>query len=489
MSRYKDRAIARRAFVKDAVVAAVAASGVSGGLGALTELFAQPARVGRTSDAVAGTQGLRPLNMICLGDSVMWGQGLADVSKFSTRVREWLRREIPSRLVNRFVYARSGATIAPDGTRVEPWMNDPSLGEVPCSYPYIQDQVWIAKQNLADRHGISHEWVDLILLDGGANDVNIRTLLNPDPFFTESDLRSIVTRLCASPMAALIENAHQTFPRAKILVTGYYPIVSAQSDPVGVAALLGGIGLALAVGVPVVLGKLAEQSDAWYETSNAAFQWAVDTFNRHASVNRLDPAYRTYPASFAQVSWSPLNSYAARDTYLWNVIGITNWPDEVADARQVHCTQAGQVANPLCRDASMGHPNTAGAGAYTAACISQLRQYLPEWRGDKMMSACVEMDPKPAAGTPTTLTVHATERGMSEKAVPATVRIGSTTFPTDTPVPLALCSEQATSTVDQSGARPVTVTDTVTVCAPITVSAPGYVDVVITNYMSAVPAQ
>jgi hypothetical protein len=133
----------------------------------------------------------------------------------------------------------------------------------------------------------------------------------------------------------------------------------------------------------------------------------------------------------------------------------------------------------------MGHPNPAGANAYASACIAQLRQYLPEWRGEKMMSACVEMDPMPAVGTATTLTVHATERGTSGKVVPGTVRVGTATFSTDTPVPLSLCTQKAVSTVDQSGGKPVRETDTVAVCTPLTVSAPGYVDVVIENYLSA----
>jgi hypothetical protein len=140
----------------------------------------------------------------------------------------------------------------------------------------------------------------------------------------------------------------------------------------------------------------------------------------------------------------------------------------------------------------MGHPNPAGARAYTSACTAHLNQYLPEWRGAKLMSACVEMDPMPAAGTATTLTVHATQIGTNGRmTVPATVRVGTATFPTDTPVPLTLCTNQ-TRTVGGAAAstgreREERERATVTVCTPMTISAPGYVDVVIKNYLAATP--
>lgn len=60
----------------------------------------------------------RPFRMLVLGDSVMWGQGLADEHKFSYRVREWICEQrsngsCPDKDdVQIHVEAHSGAVIA-----------------------------------------------------------------------------------------------------------------------------------------------------------------------------------------------------------------------------------------------------------------------------------------------------------------------------------------------------------------------------------------
>jgi len=489
MSQSRGRAVDRRTFVKDAALAAVAAGGFSSGVGALSVLFAQPAPGNAKPHADTGTHGLRPFNMICLGDSVMWGQGLRDSSKFSSQVKDWLQKEMPGRPINRFVYARSGATIAPaadvpDESAVQAWMNNRTLGEVPCSWPWIRRQVTIARDDLASQQGIAREWVDLVLLDGGINDVGVTTVLDPNPFgpIDAQAIRGLAIQRCGDAMRSLLPQVRNIFPNAKILVTGYFPIVSEESDLTAIGALLAVLFTpgAFLLGYPL-RNRLAQQSSAWYEASNAQLKLAVAGINQKQG----DIMYHTHPAAFAQIPWGPRNSYACPDSYLW-LVGVP--VDEVWDSRQAACRAAGVGLRPTCRDAKMGHPNPAGANVYASACIAHLRQYLPEWRGEKMMSACVEMDPIPAVGTATTLTVHATERGTSGKAVPGTVRVGTATFSTDTPVPLSLCTQKTVSTVEPSGrarGKPLRETDTVTVCTPITVSAPGYVDVVIENYLSA----
>jgi hypothetical protein len=230
--------------------------------------------------------------------------------------------------------------------------------------------------------------------------------------------------------------------------------------------------------------KLTEQSNAWYEASNAELSAAVAGLNQGRSRH---PMYRTYDAAFAQIPWRANNCYAASpDTYLW-LVGAPH--DEVWGSRQWACRTAGAGLNPKCQDAKMGHPNPAGAMAYASACQAQLRQYLPEWRGDKLMSACVEMDPMPALGTATTLTVHATERGGP--VLSGTVRVGTATFPTDTAVPVTLCTQQTTYAggAEARAGRESEPRERVTrtVCTPMIVSAPGYVDVVIKDYLAAKP--
>ena len=140
-----------------------------------------------------------------------------------------------------------------------------------------------------------------------------------------------------------------------------------------------------------------------------------------------------------------------------------------------------------CLEAKSGHPNPAGAAAYAEACKTQLNRYLPEWLGLKQMAACVEMDPMPRAGVQTSLTVYATADGPTGRMkVPGTVRIGNQTYPTDRPVPVTLCSGSRLVSVDRSGTRVEReVGERVVSCEPITVSAAGYVDVVVRDYLKA----
>ncbi|HEX2173044.1 MAG TPA: hypothetical protein VHL09_11445, partial [Dehalococcoidia bacterium] len=126
-------AVNRRTFVRDAALAAAAGCGLTGGLGALRGLLAQPHPSALKPLVVQGTGQYGPFNMVCLGDSIMWGQGLTESTKFTSLIKTWLESMLPGRSVNRFVYARSGATLGPDKdvpdeSHVKPWMNDRTLG-------------------------------------------------------------------------------------------------------------------------------------------------------------------------------------------------------------------------------------------------------------------------------------------------------------------------------------------------------------------------
>ena len=53
---------------------------------------------------------LETLNMLVLGDSIMWGQGLRDRDKFWWRIRNWLQEKTGRRVQER-IEAHSGAAI------------------------------------------------------------------------------------------------------------------------------------------------------------------------------------------------------------------------------------------------------------------------------------------------------------------------------------------------------------------------------------------
>jgi lysophospholipase L1-like esterase len=482
MSRLRTGAVDRRTFMKDAAIAAVAAGGLTGGLGALSGLLAQPLPGRSGSRLVTVTGQTRPFTMICLGDSVMWGQGLEETTKFTWLVKTWLESKLPGRTVNRFVYARSGATIAPDPeapeSGVKPWMNDRTLGEVPCSWPWVRQQVIVAGKEMASQQ-IAADAVDLVLVDGGINDMRVGTLL--DAGKSSAEVREKSAEFCGRQMSDLLGRIRSAFPKAKILVTGYFPIVTEETDlqALGVllALLLPVVGAAF---TPVIRTKLAELSATWYQASNEDLAGAVASFNS----STLNPA-GTPQAAFAKIPWGVVHSYGASSSRLY-LAGLPN--DPVYWQRLAACASAGagKAGNPLCLDAKVGHPNQSGAEAYADACKAQLQRYLAEWSGAKTMHACVEMDPMPAAGVLTTLTVHATgDASGGPRPLSARVSIGGQTFATGTPIPLTLCTRQVSVEARREEGR--LAGPGVLKCKPITVSAPGYMDVVIRDYLKAQP--
>jgi lysophospholipase L1-like esterase len=476
----------RRTFVRDAALAAAAASPLGGVIGGLGGLLAQSRPRYSASRLVVNGE-TRPFTMLCLGDSVMWGQGLRDSSKFTALVQAWLQRKMPDRKVNRYVYARSGATITTDPgfdeTNIKAWMNDRSLGEVPCSWPYVNQQLAVAKSDMAAQQ-ISADAVDLILVDGGINDMKVTTLLQE--FNSKSTIVDASKKYCKNEMLNLLNRIPAAFPKAKILVTGYFPVISEESDLGFITALIAFPATPPAAGelTRETRSRLAALSTAWYDASNSDLAAAVAAFNSKWGWSQSR-------ASFARIPWQPQHSYGGPDTRLW-LIGAPI--DEVYAERQAGCRAAGdwfaqKGLDITCIEAKMGHPNPAGARAYADACQAQLAQYVPAWAGLKLMSACLDMDPMPRTGVATTLTVHATADGPAGKiTVPATVRVGTQSFRTDTPVPVTLCVNHTAAVIDQSGLKPVREkTGTSLVCSPLTVSAPGYTDVVISNYLSAKP--
>src|SRR5882762_3721820 len=52
-----------------------------------------------------------PLHMLVVGDSIMWGQGLREEEKFTSRVKCWLQEKV-NREVKVHVEAHSGAVIS-----------------------------------------------------------------------------------------------------------------------------------------------------------------------------------------------------------------------------------------------------------------------------------------------------------------------------------------------------------------------------------------
>lgn len=182
-----------------------------------------------------------PLNVVAFGDSIVWGQGLYNKDKFTYLTKQWLEG-VTQRPTNLFVFAHSGATLEPTSADdifrenqyvVRPddetnlWKPTPP-GEVNFSYPSIHEQVKSASIKLPRWHHVSPEKVDLILIDGGINDLGPVTICTP---FSSEGWIIEQTAQAVKRAKAMIVTTLKQYPHAKILITDYYQILSWYSNP------------------------------------------------------------------------------------------------------------------------------------------------------------------------------------------------------------------------------------------------------------------
>ena len=384
--------------------------------------------LGAVSDPV--TVQARPFNIIAIGDSVMWGQGLSDQNKFARKVANWLKGEI-GKAVNLQNIARSGAITGTNVTGESPCPPDnqtcPDSNEVPWDYPTILYQA----RTLAPALMPQNE-VDLVLVDGCANDVNMINII--DPFGHDENLRSNTRIYCNERMIGVLTEVANKFPRAKVAVTGYFPVISSRSNLGVLVPLWVAIGLVTGGVIPpdpiiggAVAGALQARSVArsniFYLESDSGLQSAV---NRVNISSRGRDRFR-----FAALPVGADNSYGALNSWLWLIPAPPGVKDEVYDARWQACSRwpDSAFADTKCKQASLAHPNVAGAQAYTDAIKSVLTPFVPEWRTFHTAtvtapddSLVVRVQPGPQEPSGGTMIVTASE-GAAGSAVPGTVMV------------------------------------------------------------------
>lgn len=309
------------------------------------------------------------IRLLAFGDSVMWGQGLLHPDKLSTLVGEKLKERFSGMGVYADeIFAHSGATIVPPTGELLP--GRPSLlppsdgrdeeatrGEVPQSSPSISAQIraW-------DRPELREAAarVDVVLLDGGINDLNVRNIINP--FNSDDALRRDTERFCGGiGMTPLLHLALRVFPNARIIVIGYYPIVSEQSNTFMIPLLLSALVI---VSVTAVPGLTAAVLAIIHERMNARSRIFVETSSRvlAETVRAAGPR-----VTFVQSGFGPEHAFAAPQSRLWG-LGFPAEPiDPIALARRSVCT-----GDSICQIASIAHPNAEGARAYADAISPHL---------------------------------------------------------------------------------------------------------------------
>jgi hypothetical protein len=153
-----------------------------------------------------------------------------------------------------------------------------------------------------------------------------------------------------------------TFTKARVVVTGYYPLVSGQTWFVRALAP-----------VPRLRTRLVDLSAEWRRASEEWLQWAVHQANLHVSAS---PVPRVL---YANADFRPENCYGAPDTYLWTLKeAFTDW-SAVGRRRRCECIRQ-KPWDPICPIDMAFHPNPKGARAYAASVTKILEPVLPAAR-------------------------------------------------------------------------------------------------------------
>jgi lysophospholipase L1-like esterase len=300
--------------------------------------------------------------MLVMGDSIMWSEGLQEPDKIHSLVEAYERTLHPGMSVYKSNKAHTGAVLS--------WNNPISGtahdGDIPQDYPSIQQQAdeFASSPNAAT--------VDLILVSACANDVGFKNFLHP--LATQTSIAALVSQYCFGDMTAFLQKTATQFPAAKIIVAGVYQGLSMDTDPgyyVNLAGVfyglssnqgLGPSALAAAVGITPVT-RLTVTSNAGYFAAQVNIQLAnaVNAANSGVSQPRI---------FFADPQFGPTNAANASNAWVFGLSGgLPNPTDSLAslNRRIGHCASVYNnlsVDYQFCKLASTGHPNETGATKY-----------------------------------------------------------------------------------------------------------------------------
>jgi hypothetical protein len=344
------------------------------------------------------------LHMLMLGDSIMWGQGLLTEQKFWFLTKQWLEKRTGKTVVPH-VEAHSGATIL--------WRNDQKYpldrlstfnGELNLSTPTIEQQV----ANAAKHYGMNSGLVDLVLVNGGINDFQILNFVNY--FRSKGWVEKRCRQIFGEDMFLLLEKIQKSFGNARIVVTGYYPIISMDTDPEHLCSLLKNIldekfvnrilrffrikesSLDLCPTNLVknlldkLLVKLSGNSEIWKSQSDIYLGKTINDFNKKYPLNSI-AANNNPRAIFVKAPFGIKNAYAAYDTNLWQItlggqiFGKYKSNDNFYELRGEYVCRCNHIKLKgfnleKCAIAGTGHPNIKGASEYAKAIEQELGKVL-----------------------------------------------------------------------------------------------------------------
>ncbi len=305
--------------------------------------------------------------LAAIGDSAMWGNGLRTADKFVTRVADAIQNETHRRVIVQHL-AVSGARLVADPADGQ--CVGFCQGEVPKAIPSVSAQ--------AD-HIQEPQLMDLILMNGCANDVGLSTILS-----TAADSTDLVQRtrhFCGEELEQLIRKVRGLAPQAALVIPGYGLVVSTASDLSDLQGWISTLDTALVQtdDVSEFIGDLAANAAIFEGESKSAIMTAIDAVVESTGDDAIafaDPGYGPQNATFGPAAWLwGLTDVSDITLTLDLALGFRLFPeDPLLDERLDACAQPGVFPDLLsCVYSSVAHPNRAGALAYTRAIVSALR--------------------------------------------------------------------------------------------------------------------
>jgi hypothetical protein len=325
-------------------------------------------------------QDLPPYEMLVVGDSHVSGQGLRQQNKFYFLVKEWLQNEVfgATRTVNLKVKAHAGSRISMHPEELAAMqkagddINKFHYAEANISSPTIRAQIDIAR-----REYDNPDSVNLVMLSGCITDVLVADIINP--FYPEKKLRERIRRFCGESMTGLLEHTRKTFPNARIVVVGYFPIVSRNSDIKTLARYFLKIisfppklqffftNILSRQFLKIFRNKMAKRSAIWLRESNREIREAVSKMNNGSDNSKV---------LFVESPITEEFSYGTKNSMFWE-IGENHIPnDETYAERRAGCKPVfdemkyqhyGRLSTRMCELSSVAHPNVTGSKAFAEA--------------------------------------------------------------------------------------------------------------------------
>ena len=357
------------------------------GIAAVTIAAGGRTIVGRTVDSRSS------YNLLVVGDSFIWGQGLEEKDKFYKLIADWLETNgpLPGLPVDLKVKAHSGATIKLHKDAAEAYKK---VGrdeaheyhpEVNVGFPSMFKQVELAANEY--KIAANARGADLIMLSGGITDISVAKLL--DPFSDPALLPPLIEKYCRDDIYELLVHAAELHPNAVLTVVGYFPIISAKTH--GSKLFNGWLE---SMSFPRILKPFANNpmtrslifrkirkktmllSKIWIEESDKNLKAAIAMFNAKSGQSR---------AVFVPSPITEDTCLETPNTLLFRIGKKGRSEDPLYPGRQAECRKAlpelkrsTGLDYPVryCEIAAVGHPDPAGSRAYAEAIKAVIADHV-----------------------------------------------------------------------------------------------------------------